>query len=328
MVFERDVFAVLPPGDGDAFDEGLRVARFAGGEVEGAVSAVGEVVGGVLLEGGVLVAGKFVDGGVPDGFAVCGVDERQAVGFLGWLVAAAPAGEDGGAAVGQFAEHGEGVDAGAGAGLPGELAGGEVVGAQVGPVGFCATVLFGAGLGGGFHGQVVGGRVVEDDFAVVEDGFVGSGVMAAEGRPDVRPLFVAVVVETLDCAADVGEDHALAVGHGRISGIVVKQAGEVRGARAGDDAPPEFLAGSGVEAHAENVAAGCGVLVDRLVRGHEDASAGNDGRALAGARQGRAPLHVFAGGAAEIRRRVALHNEIAVRPGGLRPCGTRCRDLF
>ena len=66
LVFERDVFAVLPKGDGDAFDEGLRAARLAGSEVEGAVSAVGEVVGGVLLEGGVLVAGKFVDARVPD----------------------------------------------------------------------------------------------------------------------------------------------------------------------------------------------------------------------------------------------------------------------
>ena len=236
-------------------------------------------------------------------------------------MAAAAAGEDGGAAVGQFAEHGEGVNAGAGAGLPGELAGGEVVGAQVGPVGFCATVLFGAGLGGGFHGQVVGRRVEEDDFAVVKDGFVGSGVMATERCPDVRPLFVAVVVEALDGTADVSEHHALAVGHGRISGIVVEQAGEVRGTRAGDGAPPEFLACSGVEAHAENVAAGCGVLVDRFVRGDEDESAGNDGRALASARQGRAPLHVFAGGAAEIRRRVTLHNEIAVRPSGLWPVG-------
>ena len=51
--------------------------------------------------------------------------------------------------------------------LRAELSGGEVVGAQVGPVGFCATVFFGAGLSGAGYRQIVGGCVDKDNIAFV-----------------------------------------------------------------------------------------------------------------------------------------------------------------
>ena len=53
--------------------------------------------------------------------------------------------------------------------------------------------------------------------------------------------------------------------------------------------------------------------------GDEDAATRADGRTLTGVWQGHTPLHVFARGTAEIRRRLTLHNKIAGRPGGLRP---------
>ena len=75
LVFERDVSAVLPAREGDVLKERLLAARLAGAEIEHAVLAMGEVVGGVLLESGVLVAGKFFDGGIPEALAGGGINE-------------------------------------------------------------------------------------------------------------------------------------------------------------------------------------------------------------------------------------------------------------
>ena len=127
------------------------------------------------------------------------------------------------------------MDTSAWTSLPGELTGGNFVGAQVGPVGFCATVLFGTTLGGGFHGQVVGGRVEEDNFAIVEDGFVGTSVMASEGGPNMRPDLFTIIVKAFDCAANVYEYDPLAIGHWRVRSVVIEQAGEISfpGARNG-----------------------------------------------------------------------------------------------
>ena len=75
LVFERDVSAVLPAREGDAFNERLLAARLAGVEIDRAVLAIGEIVGGLFLEGGVLVAGKFLDGGVPEALAGGGINE-------------------------------------------------------------------------------------------------------------------------------------------------------------------------------------------------------------------------------------------------------------
>ena len=82
-------------------------------------------------------------------------------------MSAAAAGEDGVAAVGQFAEHGESVHAGARLGLPSELASGQVVGAKMGPIFPVSAQRFGAGLGGGSCRQIVGGCVNKDNVAFV-----------------------------------------------------------------------------------------------------------------------------------------------------------------
>ena len=80
---------------------------------------------------------------------------------------AAAAGEDGGAAVRQFTEHGESVHAGVRPGVPSELASGQVVGAKVRPIFPVPAQWFGAGLGGGGYRQIVGGCVNKDDIAFV-----------------------------------------------------------------------------------------------------------------------------------------------------------------
>ena len=76
LVFERDVLAVLPASEGDVLNERLLAARLAGVEIERAVPAIGEVVSGALLEGGVLVTGKFLDGGIPEALAGGGINKR------------------------------------------------------------------------------------------------------------------------------------------------------------------------------------------------------------------------------------------------------------
>ena len=75
LVFERDVSAVLPAREGDVLNERLLAAQLAGAEIDRAVPAIGEVVGGALFEGGILVAGKFFDGGIPEAFAGGGINE-------------------------------------------------------------------------------------------------------------------------------------------------------------------------------------------------------------------------------------------------------------
>ena len=82
-------------------------------------------------------------------------------------MSAAAAGEDGGAAVRQFTEHGESVHAGARPGVPSELASGQVVGAKVRPIFPISAQRFGAALGGGRYRQIVGGCVDKDNIAFV-----------------------------------------------------------------------------------------------------------------------------------------------------------------
>ena len=54
----------------------LLAAQLAGAEIDRAVPAIGEVVGGALFEGGILVAGKFFDSGIPDTLAGGGINKR------------------------------------------------------------------------------------------------------------------------------------------------------------------------------------------------------------------------------------------------------------
>ena len=76
LVFERDVSAVLPAREGDAFNDRLLAARLAGVEIDRAVPAIGEVVADALFEGGILVAGKFFDSGIPEALASGGINKR------------------------------------------------------------------------------------------------------------------------------------------------------------------------------------------------------------------------------------------------------------
>ncbi len=73
-----------------------------GSEIERTVPAIGKVVSGILLEGGILVTGKLIYGSVPDRLAIRCVNEGKAIRFLRRLVASASAGEDGGAVSGKL----------------------------------------------------------------------------------------------------------------------------------------------------------------------------------------------------------------------------------
>ena len=88
----------------------------------------------------------------------------------------------------------------------------------------------------------------EDDLLLIEDWLVRPGMMPAKGCPSMRPQLLPPVVETLNCAANIRKYHALTIGHGRSSGVVIKEAGEVCSAAAWYFPTPELVPGFDIKA--------------------------------------------------------------------------------
>ena len=77
LFFECDVFAILPSGYCDVFYERMFTFGLTGSKIERTVPPIGKVVGGILLEGGILMTGKLIYGSVPDRLAIRCVNEER-----------------------------------------------------------------------------------------------------------------------------------------------------------------------------------------------------------------------------------------------------------